>query len=190
MKHLRCSSLLGGLLVGALFCPGILWAGARLTDLQNSCTTLNCNSLTITSTYGHDQFSNADPAVFQVFTAGNECVRIAVTSQGTDLEATLTCPSGATWQDDDGNGSLRPLIKAITPAARGWCTLTFSHFTGEGAANDFTFTYGRYPANNINCASATPPIRLLAPAAMGEDEADKPLDGGEDRPPRRGGSVE
>lgn len=167
-----------------------VYAGSRLTDFLSTCTTANCSAVVVTSTYGHDQFSNADPSIWQVFTAGNECVRIAVSSQGTDLEATLTCPSGRTWQNDDGNGSLRPLIKALTPSARGWCTLTFSHFTGEGVANDFVFSYGRYPSTNVNCAGATPGVFLTNNAngvAADEDEETKDESGG-DRDPRVGGS--
>lgn len=176
--------------------PTLALAGQRLTDFQSSCTTLNCSALVITSTYGHDQFSNADPSVFQVFTSGNECLRIAVSSQGTDLEGTLTCPNGRTWQNDDGNGSLRPLIRANTAAPRGWCTLTFHHFAGEGSAADFTFTYGRYPAGNVNCAGAPAPdifLRAQDPEAddvgIDSDDKGKPEDGG-DRAPRRGGTMD
>jgi hypothetical protein len=68
---------------------------------------------------------NRDPFVAQVFTSGAECLRIAVVSQGQDLEATLISPTGRIWQDDDSGGSNRPLIRAITDV-RGWYPLTLS----------------------------------------------------------------
>jgi hypothetical protein len=176
------------LIAGLSLTTGAAWAGPRLTDFFSTCTTLGCSSINFTGTYGHDQFSNADPFVVQVFTAGNECVRVELLSQGTDLEATLTCPSGRTWQNDDKGGAscpLCPLIKAVTPSPRGWCTLTISSFTGEGSPTDFTARYGRYPSTNINCAAPTPPSIFSTEATAGKVQGN-----GANGPQLEGGSTD
>jgi hypothetical protein len=81
------------------------------------------DSITFNGTTETTVNGNVDPFVVELFSAGNECLRVAVTAQGTDLEATLVSPDGLTWRDDDGGGSLRPLIKAIT-TIRGWHILS------------------------------------------------------------------
>ena len=87
------------------------WAGPKLVPLFG--TTFRVNGLVSdSSNIGADR--NRDPFVVQLFSSGNECLRIAGISQDADLEATLISPTGRTWQNDDGNGLQRPLIKAIT----------------------------------------------------------------------------
>jgi len=105
--------------------------------------------------------SNVDPFVVELFSAGNECLRVFVTSQGTDLEATLVSPDGRTWRDDDGGGSLRPFIKAIT-VKRGWHILRLSHFAGNAVNADFTVQVLRVASTNSACASPTPPAVSFA----------------------------
>ena len=104
---------------------GSAWAGPKLVPLFG--TTFRVNGLVgDSSNVGADR--NRDPFVVQLFSAGNECLRIAGVTQDADLEATLISPTGRTWQNDDGNGLLRPLIKAITDV-RGWYTFQMSHFS-------------------------------------------------------------
>ena len=105
---------------------------------------------------------NRDPWVAQVFSAGNECLRLAVTAQGADLEATLISPSGQVWQDDDSNGSLRPLIKART-TVRGWYPLTIHSWNGSLINIDFSLQIQRLATTNAACNPPTG-IRINAPA--------------------------
>ena len=164
------SALVSGLLVG----PKSVWAGSKIFDPSSTCTSLNCQSQTFMGSYETNENSNADPFLIQVFSTGSECLRIAVTSQGTDLEATLVSPSGKIWQNDDSSGSNpRPLIKAITDV-RGWYPLILSHFAGAFDNADFTVKIGRYPSNNVNCDNPTSPS--LEAETSGESL--KPLDGG------------
>jgi hypothetical protein len=187
MKRYTRSLLLVALIAGLSLTAGVVGAGPKILDFgPDTCTTTNCNSTTTNGTYTHDQNDNADPFIVQVFTNGNDCVRIDVTSQGTDLEATLTCPNGQTWRNDDRSATdIRPLIRAIQNTAhRGWCTLTISHFAGEGVNADFTFRYGRYNiGNSVNC-----PSNFGGPFGP-EVEADKP-DTGAIEPQRKGGSID
>lgn len=103
---------------------------------------------------------NRDPWVAQIFTSGAECLRIAVVSQGTDLEATLVGVEGRVWQDDDSGGSLRPRINART-TIRGWYPLVLHHFAGTSVNADFTIDVTRLPS--ASCVPETPPSIITAP---------------------------
>lgn len=118
---------------------------------------------------------NRDPWVAQVFSTGNECLRIAVISQGTDLEGTLISPSGRIWQDDDSGGLNRPLIKAITDV-RGWYPLTFSHWSGQLVNADFAMDIQRLPTTSPLCSPPTVPRSATAAASAkaGNNGADVP----------------
>ena len=76
------------------------WAGSKIFLSGSTVMTVN-------GTLETNASQNRDPFVAQVFTAGAECLRIAVVSQGQDLEATLISPTGRIWQDDDSGGSNR-----------------------------------------------------------------------------------
>jgi hypothetical protein len=152
-----------GLSIAALFLglalpAGESWAGAKLFDFSGNTTATRFNGTVETNAT-----NNRDPFVAQVFTSGAECLRIAVVSQGTDLEATLVSPSGRVWQDDDSNGSLRPLLKALTDV-RGWYPLVLSNFTGSSVNADFTIDITRLPSTSSLCAPATGPRIFVAPA--------------------------
>jgi hypothetical protein len=143
MKH--AVAIASGILATAVAMPA--WAGEHVFAAFGSTITLN-------GTVESDNASNADPFTLQVFSTGSECLVIAVTSQQADLEATLVGPSGRVWQDDDGNGSLRPLIKALT-VTRGWHSLTVSHFAGTAVHADFTFQITRAASNSTLCSPPT-----------------------------------
>jgi hypothetical protein len=138
-------------------------AGPKLFAYLGSSITFNGT----TETTAND---NVDPFVVELFSAGRECLRIAVTAQGTDLEATLVAPDGITWRDDDGGGSLRPLIKAIT-TVRGWHILRLSHFAGQAVNADFTVNVARLASGDASCSGATQPaitfsaVQELKPSA-------------------------
>jgi hypothetical protein len=193
MKQRACRQMVVAMVatvLGLALTSSAGWAGPQVFDTQNNCFTFNCLATVLHGTYTHDQFHNANPFILQVFTSGNECLRIDVTQEPTDLETTLTCPSGRTWQNDDRSFfDLRPLIKAITPAPRGWCTLTISRFDGEGPSADFTVAIGRYPSANVNCASPTPPS-VFGPEGAEPQGAEpaKPSNGAEVGP--RGGPTQ
>jgi hypothetical protein len=128
-------------------------AGSKIVDYIDT-TLTRLRGAIETNTAG-----NVDPFVLQIYTRGNECVVIAVVTQGIDLTATLVSTGGTIWYDDDSGGSLKPLIKAITDT-RGWYPLTFSTFAGFAGTSDITFDYGRFAANSPKCAGATPPRAL------------------------------
>ena len=118
------------------------------------------SSMTFSGSVETNSNQNRDPFVAQIFAPGaNTCIGAAVTVQGADLEATLISPSGRVWQDDDGNGSLRPRINARSDV-RGWYVLVLSHFSGAVTNADFTATLTR----GGTCVPTTNPVVLLAPA--------------------------
>jgi hypothetical protein len=119
------------------------------------------NSFIANGTTETNAAGNVDPFTVELFSAGNECLRIAVNNQETDLEATLVAPDGRTWRDDDGNGSLRPLVKAIT-TTRGWHILRISNFSGASVNADFTFQVWRLPSTSSLCAGATTPLSTFS----------------------------
>jgi hypothetical protein len=160
MKRQTRRSLLVALITSLSLTAGMVWAHVQFTDSgPDTCSTTNCNAVTITGAYVHNSNSTAFPYVAQVFTNGHDCVRIDVTSAQTDLEATLTCPNGQTWRNDNRSTSnSKPLIRAIQDTGhQGYCTLTISAPNGEGPVGmAFTFTaqYGRYNiGNSPNCSA-------------------------------------
>jgi hypothetical protein len=163
---------LTALLLGLVLPAQQSWAGAKLFDNSADAAATRFNGTVETNAT-----NNRDPFVAQVFTSGAECLRIAVVSQGTDLEATLVSPTGRVWQDDDGGGSLRPLIKAITDV-RGWYPLVLSHFVGSSVNADFTIDITRLPSSSSLCAPATAPRILLAPAVKSERNSETMPAGG------------
>lgn len=149
---------------------GQAWAGSKIFSSGST-------PLTVNGSVEANANNNADPFVAQVFTTGNECLRIAVTSQGADLEATLVSPSGRVWKDDDSNGSLRPLIKAVTDV-RGWYTLAMSHFAGNPVNADFTMVVRRASSTDPVCRPPTNPVVNFArPSAKSQDSGPAPADG-------------
>lgn len=137
---------------------------SELFDLQSTCTATNC----LTQQVLGDVYNNTAPGhtghkpwVAQLYTSGQECVRVEVvfptTGGPSDLEAALTCPGGRTWIDDDSGVGLAPLIKANGTLSAGWCTVTIGHFAGSNVETSFDMRWGRYNTNNPNCLPATPP---------------------------------
>jgi hypothetical protein len=135
------------------------WGGSKVFAAFGTTSTMR-------GTVETNAFANRDPFVLQVFSGAGECLRLAVTSQGTDLEMTLVAPGGRVWQDDDSNGALRPRIFAVTNI-RGWHTLNLSHFSGASVNADFVMTIFRGAA--ATCVPLTAPRILADP-----QQADKP----------------
>ena len=162
-KGLALTALMLGLVLPAQ--PS--WAGSKIFDNSADSAATRFNGTIETNVS-----NNRDPFVAQIFSSGAECLRIAVVSQGTDLEATLVSPTGRVWQDDDSNGSLRPLLKSITDV-RGWYPLVLSNFAGSSVNADFTIDITRLPSTSSLCTPATTPRIFLAPAvkAPGKPQA-------------------
>lgn len=115
------------------------------------------NGGTVTINGSYLASPNPNPAVYQVFAAANQCLRIAgIAQSGVDLEATLVSPGGRVWQDDDTNGSLRPLIKAITPGG-GWYTVHLSSYVGSTTPGTFTVQISRFASTDSRCQPPTTP---------------------------------
>lgn len=152
--------------IGALGATSPAWAGSKIFSSGNTVMTVN-------GTLETNASQNRDPFVAQVFTTGAECLRIAVVSQGQDLEATLISPTGRIWQDDDSGGSNRPLIRAITDV-RGWYPLTMSHWSGASVNSDFTMTVQRAASNSSLCSPATTPRAAVAAAAASKSSSNGP----------------
>ena len=151
--------------LGLMISPHQAWAGAQMFTNQSNCTTSDCGGLTVGGTYLYEQqFNQALPFTVQLFSAGNECLRVTGLTQDTDLEAVLVSPDGQFWVDDDGNGNGRPRIVAQT-TVKGWYTLQISRYDGKGPGSNFTLKYGRYPLSNTNCSSPTTRMNFLAPAS-------------------------
>lgn len=152
--------------IGALSAADPAWAGSKIFSYGTSVLTVN-------GTVETNASQNRDPFVAQVFTTGTECLRISVISQDQDLKATLISPSGTVWQDDDGGGLNRPLIKAITNV-RGWYPLTLSHWSGASVNSDFTMTVQRAAVSSSLCAQATTPRAAVAAAAASKSSSNGP----------------
>ncbi|MDP9142844.1 MAG: hypothetical protein M3O62_18895 [Pseudomonadota bacterium] len=133
-------------------------AGAGIYDPSNNCDSANCSASTIYGSYILDGSNSSLPFTIDVFTAGSECLRLDIsgtTPSTADLRATLVCPNGQVFRNDDrASNNTRPLIKA-RPTGAGWCSLSISHYSGGGVDTDFTLRVGRYPFNNTNCSSPT-----------------------------------
>jgi hypothetical protein len=142
-----------GLLIGGML-PA--WAGTQLFDPQNTSTVINSNAQLIQGISERNSTNTqAIPFIAQVYSSGNECVRLEVTDQGAqDLEIVLVSPDGLVWRDDDSAGNNRPLVKAITNVD-GWYTVHVSQYAGGCCATVFQLRYGRYNNGNPNCASPT-----------------------------------
>lgn len=150
-------------------------AGQGITEPQSSCTSSNCQSLSLWGTYEVDSSGVSDCFQVQLYSMGDECVRVHVLRQlGTDTDATmvLACPGGRVWQDDDSGGGFKPLIKAETERA-GWCTLQVCGWVATpDTFSDFLLRYGRYQLGNPNCANPTVPLAGM----IADSSKDKRID--------------
>ena len=105
-----------------------------------------------------DVGSNARPWTAELYAGAGECVRFFVTTTTFDSELTVIAPNGSVYRDDDGGGSLRPLVKIASTPNSGWYTVQVAHYLGAPTNANFTLKYGRYNAGNINCSGGTVPV--------------------------------
>ena len=117
----------------------------------------------------------------------SEPVIVAVLDSGIDtlhedLKSVLWTNPGeipGNGKDDDGNGSQRPLIKAITDV-RGWYTFQMSHFSTGVVNADFSVDLLRTTSTSASCNPQTVPRVTLAPAeapAKSTEKAPKSVGG-------------
>jgi hypothetical protein len=128
------------------------FAGARV--FSNGSTVMRLQGST-----GGLNGAGTDPFTLQVFANANECLRITVPAQGSDLEATLTTPNGTQFRDDDSFGALRPILK-VRASNTGWNTLQISRYNGDQTFANFTLDIQRLPITSTLCAGLTPPRSL------------------------------
>lgn len=149
--------VLGLVLIALLASASVAGAGQGILDPRNTCTANNCGSVILRGAYDVSANGDADCFQTQIYTSGDECVRLHVVAQDDDLALVLACPGGSVWRDDDSGGGVKPLIKAET-FTPGWCTVQVCHFDGAGQHADFRLRYGRYDLGNRNCEEPTPSL--------------------------------
>jgi hypothetical protein len=148
--------------LGLSLMPNAAFATPLIEDNLSTCNTVRCESVSVTGTYLAPTISGVfkpNPAVYQVYASGNECLRIEGTAQSTDVEIELISPRGTVWRDDDGAGDTRPLLKART-TDNGWYTLHVARYDGGTPEGTFTLSIGRYnnPTTNVNCSAPSSPV--------------------------------
>ena len=146
------------LLAPALLLAYGLASATNLFDPTVSSTTvLDGSSIELDGTL-HDTNGNPAPWVAELYAGVGECVRLFVTTTAFDAKLTVIAPNGTVYRDDDGGGSLRPLVKIASAPVQGWYTVQVAHWAGQPQNANFTLLYGRYTAGNPNCANPTPPF--------------------------------
>ncbi len=152
-----------------------IWAGTRIFDpTVKTCTTLNCGAVVLNGlvfSFG----PSADHFDIDVFALPSECLRLAVTSEFTDLETVVRAPNGAVFRNDDGGVAtcpLCPVVKINSTPNNGLYSVTIGHFNGLPVEGNFTLRYGRYNVGNPNCAASTPPLIGGGPAEVFQGKSD------------------
>jgi hypothetical protein len=136
--------------------------GASATDIttpRRTCTGVNCGALKFAATINAFTASTrASPWTVGVLGQANECVRLQVILQVSDLEMVVVGPDGTVWRNDNGNVSACPTCPVVkfVPLKTGWYTVQVSPANGSAVEQDFRISYGRYNVGNPNCRGLTP----------------------------------
>lgn len=160
----------------------VLGALALVTSPPAGATNLlgSTSSATISgTTFGFGP--SAMPWTAEVYAGAGVCLRVAVTAQATDLEAVVVAPNGTVYRDDDGGGSLRPLVKINGTPNNGWYTVSINHFAGNAVSANFTATLQRLPLNSASCLPGTSSqvaAALVAPKSSGRTSPPAPGNAG------------
>ncbi|MFZ2310994.1 MAG: hypothetical protein WAV82_00070 [Methylobacter sp.] len=101
---------------------------------------------------------SANVWTIDAFAGANECVRFFVSTQFTDTKLVVVAPNGAIYRNNNGGGSLRPLVKIANSPNNGWYTVHLASASGAPVEGNFTLLYGRYTSGNVNCAAPTAPL--------------------------------
>ena len=167
MKRSLCLSMLA-LGVAFTFIGSPALAVTGWIDGKSTCTTDLCQAKTFVG-----KFQKEEPLVIQLFANEEECLRVEVTKQGTDLAMTLVDPeTDVSYTDDDSGGDFRPRIEVPDTGRKGWFTLVIGSFSGGGSTSNFTVKHGRYNIGNANCANPTPRNEQSSLSSLQEGERD------------------
>ena len=154
----------GGLILGVALMGGTAWA-TNMFGPTNTCTGINCGSRLISGSV--TQFGpTAQPWVAEIFASPGRCFRLAVTSEGADLETVVRAPNGQVFRNDDGFVSpcgLCPVVKIANTPNNGWYTVSIGHFNGVAVSTNFNLQYSLYNLGNPNCSGATAPATSPEP---------------------------
>src|SRR4051794_13475271 len=152
-------TLLGVAFGAALLCASSLPAGATQIFTSNSTIGATVNG------FG----GTAGPWTAEIFSSGNECLRLDVTTEVDDLELVAVAPNGNVYRNDDRNGATdrRPLVKVDPSPNNGWYTVSVSQFAGTAVQSNFTLNIQRLPTGNVNCQPATPALGASTKASGG-----------------------
>ncbi len=145
----------------ALALSAIAQAGPNFTDSKGTCTTPNCQSMTLQGTMQQ----NPENFVIEAWGGAGDCLRFEITGTVPSFDPAMMIigPSfadGAVWKDDDSGTGLYPLVKLIAPVS-GVYTVVVTEFVRQSSAKDFTLKYGRYNGTNSNCSNPTPQDEFL-----------------------------
>lgn len=132
-----------------------------LVPAPQTCTTVNCNALTLPGRInGHPATpAPANSWVGQFAGKPSNCLRFQVTSETRDLAMTVVAPGGAVFTNDNGGVAACTACPRVVIAATtsGFFTATVANKDGAGVDASFTLRVGLYNAGNSpNCASPTP----------------------------------
>ena len=155
-----------GVLFGAMLAASATVGGASsakaslLADTSlSTCTTPDCSQL-VTKGQLIAVGTFALPWVAQIQAAVGQCLRLGVSAQaaGADTEIAVLGPANSLFRNDNRSaGDLRPLV-IINVLNSGWFTVHVSDTRGRPVTQEFTLSYGVYPAGNPNCSPATRPL--------------------------------
>ena len=125
---------------------GAAIVAASLSALASSAGATNLLGSTTSATISGTTFGfgpSAMPWTAEVYSPAGGCLRVAVTSQGTDLKATVVAPNGTVYRDDDSGGSNRPLVRINGTPNNGWYTVSINNWNGAAVSQNFTVTLQR-----------------------------------------------
>jgi hypothetical protein len=147
-------------------------ATAIFDPTTKACTARNCGAVQFGGTVS-GFLSSPMPWTIQVFADAQECLRLEVTSQDTDLEMRVVAPDGSkSWISDDSGLAPCPtcsLVAIDTRQRNGWYTVHIGEYVGQSVLANFTLAYGRYLRGNANCT--TPAV---GPASTVDKNSDSP----------------
>ena len=107
---------------------------------------------------------SAMPWTAEIFATPGQCLRLAVLSQSTDLEATVVAPNGTVFRDDDSGPGTQPLVKINSTPNNGWYTVSINNFAGAAVSSNFSLQIQRLALNSASCLPATAPSLAVAVA--------------------------
>ena len=136
-------------------------AADPLTLTRQTCTTLNCGSLSLVGRINAHPTSPAiaNSWVGQFAAAASSCLRFHVTAETRDLAMTVVSRNGTVYTNDAGGvASCAACPRVVVGAAiNSIYTVVVSDTLGAGIDSSFTMRVGLYNAGNSpNCLAPTP----------------------------------